>query len=82
MHYRGGEPAQRLTPAPLGAGPTWRVQPLLYEKLPTVLFGPGGSRKSFLALWISLLIEKGMAMDSMMAVQGRAHVSGSSTVTS
>ena len=72
MHYRGGEPAQRLTPTPLGAGPTWRVQPLLYEKLPTVLFGPGGSRKSFLALWISLLIEKGMAMDSMMAVQGRA----------
>lgn len=72
-HYRGGSPPVRLLPAPLGAGPSWRVSPLLYEKLPTVIFGPGGSRKSFLGLWLALLVESGHSLDdSLRAVQGRA----------
>ena len=72
QQYRKGDPVSRLAPAPVSAGPSWRVQPLLYEQLPTVIFGPGGSRKSFLGLWLALLVENGVALEgAVRAVLGR-----------
>jgi hypothetical protein len=71
--HRQGDPIQRLTPALPGQGPSWRVQPLLYDKLPTVVFGAGGTGKSYLCLWLALMIETGgLLMDSIRAVPGRA----------
>ena len=69
---RQGDPAQRLSPALPGTGPSWRIQPLVYERLPTVIFGAGGVGKSYLCLWLALMVETGQGLgDTLKAVPGR-----------
>lgn len=57
---RQGEPVESLTPAAEDQ-PAWFVlNPLLYQHNPTVLYGPGDSMKSFLALYCGLLLSSGL----------------------
>lgn len=56
---RRGEPIESLIPTEESM-PAWFVlNPLLYEKNPTVLYGPGDSMKSFFALYCGLLLASG-----------------------
>lgn len=69
---RQGDPVQRLSPSLPGTGPAWRIQPLAYDRLPTVIFGTGGVGKSYLCLWLALMVETGQVLgESVRAVQGR-----------
>lgn len=56
---RAGEPLESLEPTE-DDHPAWFVlNPLLYDKNPTILYGPGDSMKSFLALWCGMLLASG-----------------------
>ena len=58
---RKGEPIESLTPDAT-TDPAWFVlNPLLYQHNPTVLYGPGDSMKSFLALYCALLLSNGVS---------------------
>lgn len=57
---RQGEPIESLLPTQEDH-PAWFVlNPLLYDKNPTVLYGPGDSLKSFFALYCGLLLASGV----------------------
>lgn len=57
---RQGEPIESLAPT-AEDHPAWFVlNPLLYDKNPTVLYGPGDSMKSFFALYCGMLLASGM----------------------
>lgn len=56
---RRGEPIESLEPN-TQSEPAWFVlNPVLYEKNPTILYGPGDSMKSFFALYCGLLLASG-----------------------
>ncbi len=58
---RAGEPIESLTPT-AEDHPAWFVlNPLLYDKNPTILYGPGDSLKSYFALYCGLLLASGMS---------------------
>lgn len=58
-HLRAGEPLESLQPTTADQ-PAWFVlNPLLYQRNTTVLYGPGDSLKSMLALYCSLLLASG-----------------------
>ncbi len=66
-HIRQGEPIESLTPT-TEDHPAWFVlNPLLYDKNPTVLYGPGDSLKSYFALYCGLLLASGMCGPNLMA---------------
>lgn len=66
-HLRAGEPIESLQPTEADH-PAWFVlNPLLYDKNPTVLYGPGDSMKSYFALYCALLLASGMS-DATLAV--------------
>ncbi len=68
--FREGEPVLRLTKdaqvEPLCA----RLSPLLYDRLPSVIFGPGGIGKSYVALLCALLVESGECLAGLEGVKG------------
>lgn len=52
IRLRQGEPVVPLIDVAFQPGSRWRLAPILHEGLPTILFGFGGSLKSYLAhLW-------------------------------
>lgn len=60
-HLREGEPIESLQPT-TDDQPAWFVlNPLLYENNSTVIYGPGDSLKSMLALYCGLLLSSGMS---------------------
>lgn len=66
-HLRQGEPIESLLPT-IEDHPAWFVlNPLLYDKNPTVLYGPGDSLKSFFALYCGLLLASGICGPNLMA---------------
>lgn len=72
--YREGEPI--LTLPPIGAAEipvrTYRIQPLVADDEPTILFGEGGLGKSTVALLCALLVQAGVAHAGLAGVQGTA----------
>jgi hypothetical protein len=58
-HLRQGEPTLRLSEQADIQPPVLRLYPLVHDGLPTVLFGPGGIGKSFLALFFSMPVDGG-----------------------
>jgi len=66
-YLRQGEPIESLLPTSEDH-PAWFVlNPLLYDKNPTVLYGPGDSMKSFFALYCGLLLASGKCGPNLMA---------------
>ncbi len=57
--YREGEPVLQLTRNAQVEPPQLCLDPLLYDRLPTVLYGPGGIAKSYLALFYAMLMYHG-----------------------
>lgn len=68
---RQGEPLRVLErPTHLLSLP-WVIRPLVHDQLPTVLFGPGGIGKSYLALWTALACEAGLTQSGFAATKTR-----------
>jgi hypothetical protein len=69
-YLRQGEPILRLTEQAHIEPPTQRLTPLVYEGLPTVLFAPGGTGKSYLALFCAMLVQIGGWEGSFCGIPG------------
>lgn len=64
---RRGEPIESLQPTEDDHAAWFVLNPLLYEKNPTVLYGPGDSMKSFVALYCGLLLASGCSGPKLSA---------------
>src|SRR5262249_11077916 len=69
-HLRQGEPVLRLSENADVQPSSYRLAPLVHEGLPTVLFGPGGIGKSYLALISALLVERGGEQGGLCGFSG------------
>lgn len=68
--YRQGEPMVMVGSLPPSSGPEYRLYPILQEKQPTLIYGPGGSGKSRLGAFFSLLVQTGQKAVGLESVQG------------
>lgn len=59
--YRQGEPVVFIGDEPETMKATYCVEPILEEGEPTTLFAPGGTGKSYLADYIAVLVQYGVA---------------------
>ena len=55
--HREGEPEIKIGDISIPDNVYWRIEPLLLADQANVIFGPGGSGKSFIALWLSVLMD-------------------------
>ena len=70
--HRRGEPIQKVGTRPLGNGQRYRVWPMVPEGVSSVLFGEGGTGKSFIATLAAILVQTGGSFVGMRAEQGNA----------
>ncbi len=68
--YRLGEPVTEIGNRPLRTTPAWRLYPILPERLPSMLFGAGGSLKSYLALAMAMCVQGGVPLLGWQPTQG------------
>ena len=54
--HREGEPVIRVGKLPPREGLKYRVDPILLNNQPTIIYGPGGTGKSYFALYLAVLI--------------------------
>ena len=54
--HREGEPVLHVGQIPVREALNYRVEPLMPSNQPTLIYGPGGTGKSFFALYLSVLI--------------------------
>lgn len=54
--HREGEPIVELKDLPAREGVRWRLEPLMFEGQPNLIFGDGGLGKSLFATYLSVLI--------------------------
>jgi len=57
--YREGEPEVVIKDVTVPTNVRWLIEPMLLADQPNVLFGPGGSGKSMLSLWLAVLMDTG-----------------------
>ncbi|MFC2027457.1 AAA family ATPase [Chloroflexota bacterium] len=68
--HREGEPVQTVGNLPARDSSKYRLSPLLVESEPNIFFGPGGVGKSYLACYISVLVQTGTDHHALHPVQG------------
>ena len=68
-HHRQGEPVLLLTGQSDVPAPSFLLEPLVYNRLPTVLYGPGGISKSYLALLGAMLVQSGTRLGNLSGTQ-------------
>jgi hypothetical protein len=56
--HRHGEPIVKLTPA-VSSIVSFLLNPIIYQQHQTLMYAPGGTCKSYLALWFSLVVGHG-----------------------
>jgi len=57
--HRKGQPVREVGVGPIRTTKAYRLKPILPANVPTVLFGNGGTGKSYLALVLGLLVQTG-----------------------
>jgi hypothetical protein len=62
---RQGEPIESLQPAESDHAAWYVLNPLLFDKNPTILYGPGDSMKSLFVLYCGLLLASGVSATSL-----------------
>jgi hypothetical protein len=67
--HRHGEPIIVLEPAAAPHVP-FLLNPIIYQQHPTLIYAPGGTCKSYLALWFALLVCHGHAHAGVGGVRG------------
>lgn len=68
--WRAGEPMVELGHQPKRESIPWRVYPILLERQPTILYGPGATGKSFFALYLALLLRGKVIEDDYVGQNG------------
>lgn len=68
--HRQGEPLQMIGDAPLSGGTKYRLWPVCPESMPALIFGEGGTGKSFLALMAAILVQTGHRYAGLRPTQG------------
>jgi hypothetical protein len=63
--FRLGEPVVSLEPCEQDAPSQFLLNPLLYVANPTVIYGPGGSMKSYFALYCGMLLASGVSANGL-----------------
>ncbi len=71
-HVRQEEPIIRLVSQSTITPPQFRLTPLVYERLPTVMFTGPGVAKSYVALFLSMLVQSGSDLGILSGQQGEA----------
>jgi hypothetical protein len=64
-HLRAEEPAQRLSVDAVVHPPAPVVEPILYERMPTMLFAGGGAGKGYLSMAVALAAETGISLPGL-----------------
>ena len=63
--HRAGEPAVWIDDVPLDESLSYRLEPLLLENEPTVIYGLGGKGKSLLSQYLAVLVAEGFITGSL-----------------
>ena len=69
--YREGEPVVDITEMPVSERLRYRVEPLLVEGHPNLIFGDGGLGKSLFATYLSVLIAGGIVTNRLICEPGK-----------
>jgi len=69
--YREGEPVVAVSDIPARVGQRHRLDPLLIEGHPNLIFGDGGTGKSMLAQYMAVLISSGHHHNGLSPIPGR-----------
>jgi len=67
---RRGEPMTAIGNLPLPESPRFRVRPLIVDNEANLIYGDGGTFKSYLALYIATLVQSGEPDNGFMVQQG------------
>ena len=59
QRHREGEKVIRTADIKISESADWRIEPILREKTPTLIYGFGGSGKSYLACYLSFMVAEG-----------------------
>lgn len=70
--HRQGPPPESLEPSESDTPSTFILNPLIYHRHPTLLYGPGESGKSFFALYLACLLSSG-GTSTNLAVNPAGH---------
>lgn len=68
--YREGEPVLAVRDVPPRQGPRYRLDPLLLEGHPNMIFGAGGVGKSLLAVYFAVLVSAGHQRNGLSPMPG------------
>jgi hypothetical protein len=68
--HRQGEPLRIIGNQPLTGGVKYRLWPICPEAMPAIIFGEGGTGKSFLALLAAILVQSGRRAVGLRPAQG------------
>ena len=68
--YRQGEPVKQLKGKAPPSEYHYQLNPILPKSAPTILYGPGGLGKSYLAVYFALLIQSELPMTGLWPTQG------------
>lgn len=69
-YMRQDEPIIRLTRQPTIVPPQFRLAPLVYERLPTIMFTGPGVAKSYVGLFVSMVVQAGANLGALSGSQG------------
>jgi hypothetical protein len=72
LRHRTGEPVIVLSQASAPVPLAFQVNPFVYQRKTTILFGDGGQGKSTFALWLGLLAATGQQAAGVSALKTRA----------
>lgn len=68
--YREGEPVIQVGSLPPRGDNIYRLQPILLEGQANLIYGPGGTGKSYLALYFSLMVQTPFIALGLLPTQG------------
>ena len=70
LHHREGSPIISVGQNAIETDHRWQLYPFLRYLQPTVMYGPGGLGKSFLAVFCSVLVQTGVEFAGLKPLQG------------
>lgn len=68
--HREGQPAESLEPTDTDEAACFVCNPLIYERHPTLIYGPGESGKSFFGLYVACLLASGGTSSNLAVAPG------------
>ena len=70
QRHREGEPVVQVKDIPAPESIKWRLEPIMVEGVPTLIYGFGGTGKSYLGAYFSCLVAEGYPVGQIMPEPG------------